>query len=308
MNMDRRADEANPTAGSNPRPEPSRPVVVPSAEVLAIVRHAEPPLTAPTLLAPYVVRVGSEYADWLLTDDVVAFATPTVIPGFAEWRSSWERVWVLDPVSSLSRLVVLIRELDPGNGLEAMLDQYVAGDDDLVIPLDTQPDVMAQLDRIAGLIRERDSHGFGIIDRTPGNERVGLARAWPASGGEELIADDGQTEIRFQPDIGLVIATGVGSDRAVVASVDDVRLDGSTYIVTGPACMTSIDATRAHSLAWLMPGSTDWRVRHIPEILAWARTFGGLEEAHEYASGLGLPLRLTRHRPIVPPSVVSDPS
>ncbi len=304
MNMDRKARgrdaksltnaSDDPASGSGPR------LIVPSADILAIVRHAEPPSTAPHPLAPYVVRVGVDPVDWVLTDDVVAFATGDVTQGFAEWRSTWERVWTLDSALSIGRLLALARELDLGTRLEAVLNRHLTDDEDVVLPPDAQPVVMEQLTRLAETIRERDAHGFGIVDRTPDTERVGLARAWPACGESEIVAADQHTEVRFQPDIGLVVATGTGPDRVVIAAVDDVRLDGNTYIVSGSGLTISLDPGHGRPLSWLMPGSTEWRVRRIPEIVAWARTFGGLEEAHRYASGLRLPLRLTRHRPIMP--------
>ncbi len=77
---------------------------------------------------------------------------------------------------------------------------------------------------------------------------------------------------------------------------------GEGFLVDGPDGSFEIPAERARPLGWLMPRSTEWSVRRIPEIVAWARTFGGLEEAAAAATELGLDLRLTRHRPILPPS------
>ena len=47
--------------------------VVPSAEVLAIVRFDDPPAQVPDELAAYVVAGLEGTHDWLLTDDVLAF-------------------------------------------------------------------------------------------------------------------------------------------------------------------------------------------------------------------------------------------
>lgn len=303
MDMYRNPRDAGQAGDAEARTDSSS-IVVPSADVLAIVRHRRPPGTAPAALSPYVVRDGADDGDWLLTDDAIAFGPASVVDAFAEWRSTWERVWNLDPAQSLTRLLHLVRELDADGELDATLVRYLDGDGVVVAPQD-QPKLRSELARVGDLIRRRDADGYGIIDRTPGVERVGLARAWSSHGAEETVAADEHTTIRFQPDIGLVIATGSGADRVVVAGVDEVRLSGDAYEITGRGRTITIPAAHARPIAWMMPGSTEWRVRRVPEIVAWARTFAGLDEASHYASALGLPMVLTR-RPILPHDV--DPA
>ncbi len=287
----------------------SQSIVVPSADVLAIVRHAEPPLSSPELLSAYVTRVEGARPDWWLTDDAIAFGAASVVDAFAEWRSTWERVWNLDPGPSVNRLLQFVRELD---GEHDALDSYLGagddGDDEIVIPPTAQPMLRSALARVSELIRRRDADGYGIVDRTPGVERIGLARAWSSHGTEETVAADEHTTIQFQPDIGLVITTGVGADRTVVAGVDEVRLRDDTYVVTGRGRTITIGADRGRPIAWVMPGSTEWRVRLVPEILTWARTFAALDEASHYAAALRLPLVLTCHRPRLPrsPGPIAD--
>lgn len=286
---------------------PSAPVIVPPADAVAIVRHTDPPLSAPELLVAYVSRLEGTRPDWLLTDDAVAFGNASIVDAFAEWRSTWERVWNLDPGPSVDRLLRLLTELDADDGgtLGPLFDD---DSEDIVIPHAAQPILRAALARASELIRERDADGYGIVDRTPGVERIGLARAWSSHGAQEIVAADEHTTVQFQPDIGLVVATGSGADRVAVAGVEEVRLRDDAYEIAGRGHTITIDATRARPIAWLMPGSTEWRVRLVPEILAWARTFAGLDEASHYASALQLPLVLTGHRPRLPltPRPIAD--
>lgn len=300
MTMDPTARDADARASAS---EGRQPIIVPSPDVLAIVRHRDPPVEAPNRLVPFVTRVGGDRGEgWVLTDDVVAFGPHDVVRDFAEWRSNWERVWILDPTSNLERLRGLIAELEPDTHLELALRDLLERVRESVVTPDVQLALVEQMSRLTAMIRDRDASGFGVVDVTPGSARVGLARAWPEFGGSEVLAADEYTEIRLEPDIGLVVATGAGPDRAVVPAVDEVRLDAEGHAVTGSGRTIRIEPGRGRPLAWLVPDSLRWRVRSISEILAWANTFGRLEEALQYASELGLSVRLTQERPILPPT------
>lgn len=280
-------------------------IVVPSADALAIVRFADPPAAVPDELVPFVVRTGGRVADWVLTDDAVAFGSPQVIESFAAWRSSWERSWVLDPATSLLRLVGLCAVIAPELSIPGLRNE-MDDDGDLTLSPGAIARLVPELEVLGDRVRARGELGHGIVDRTPQSARVGLARAWPAFGGSEVLAADRSTEITFDPAAGLTLASLDDTSRSVV--IEEVESSDAGFRVSGPDGSMLVPAAKARPLAWLMPRSTAWVVRRIPEILAWARTFGGLDEAARFAIGAELDLRLTRHRPIVPNSVDAPPS
>lgn len=292
MGQNASSDDAHPASGG----ESSGRIVVPSADMLAVVRFDDPPDHVPDELAPFVVRCG-DGGDWVMTDDAVAFGSPDIVQRFAVWRATWERSWILDPVSNLTRLIDLARELDPDSSIPSLRDR-LDEDDDLVLSPVAQATTVDDLARLADRIRARDATGYGIVDLTPGADRVGLVKSWPACGRDTVVAADDQTEIRFEVDNGLVLATRThagGYDRGVI---EQVVAQIAGFQVSGPDGTFSVPAVRARPLAWLVPRSTAWRVRRIPEILAWARTLAGVEKATGFAAENGLDLRLTRHRPI----------
>lgn len=287
------SDDAHPASGR----EPSGRIVVPSADMLAVVRFDDPPDRVPEELVPFVVRPGDGTVDWVLTDDAVAFGSPDVVQRFAVWRATWERSWILDPVSSLTRLIDLACELDPDSSIPSLRDRFDE-DDDLVLSPVAQATTVEDLGRLADRIRTRDATGYGIVDLTPGADRVGLVKAWPACGRDAVVAADDQTEIRFEVDKGLVLATRTNAGGCDMGVIEEVVAQIAGFQVSGPDGTFSVPAVRARPLAWLAPRSTAWRVRRIPEILAWARTLAGVEKATGFAAENGLDLRLTRHRPI----------
>lgn len=292
------SNDRSPTDDERPRHELGR-VVVPSADALAIVRFADPPAGVPDELVPFVVRTGGKLADWVLTDDAVAFGSPQVIEGFAVWRSSWERSWVLDPATSLLRLVELCEVIAPDSSIPRLRDE-LDDDGDLTLSPGATARLVPELEVLGNRVRERGELGYGIVDRTPQSARVGLARAWPAFGGSELVAADRSTEITFDPAVGLTLTLTGDTPRSLV--IEEVESSDTGFRASGPDGSMLVPAAQARPLAWLMPRSTAWVVRRIPEILAWARTFGGLDEAAKFAIGADLDLRLTRHRPILPNS------
>lgn len=270
-------------------------IVVPAADAEAIVRFAEPPEAAPDDVSAYVTRTSDGRPDWRLSDDAIALGPPGVIEAFDAWRAAWERVWILDPSSQLTQLAGLATDLDPVHAGHDALGRYLADDDVVVEPAD-QPALLDDLHHVAELVRALDQHGYGIIDRTPGAERTGLARAWPAHGEAQVVARDEHTEITFQPDVGLVVTTGDGPDRVTIPGIEEVRLLSEHYEVSGAGRTISIEVERARPLAWLLPGSTAWAVRPVPEILTWARTLAGIEEAVDFAMAQGLPMLIIHRR------------
>ena len=279
--------------------------VLPSGSAYAVVRHAAPPVSAPTSLAPFTVRVDEDgVSDWLLTEDAVAFGDSSVVQEFAEWRGDWERSWMLEPRSSLRRLVRLAIELDSapdtdGSDGEQILRKWAAGSQHMVVPPESQKGLAEVAAAVAAKIRARGATGFGIVDDTPHREWIGLAHTWSPYGEAEVIAADEHLELRFEPVHGLVATMHGDPDMNPMSTVAQVEFDGSQVLLTAAdGRQEGIHHHQARPLAWLVPGSTRWRVHPIPEIVVWSRTFAGVEECCTYASALNLPVQLTTRQPI----------
>ena len=99
----------------------------------------------------------------------------------------------------------------------------------------------------------------------------------------------------MHPESGLSIARRDDPER-VAEGVDEVELVDEVVIVRSPERTLELDLVEARALGWLIPGSTRWRVRKVPEVVVWARTFAGVIEACSYASALDLPIQLTTLR------------
>jgi hypothetical protein len=285
------------------------PIIVPSAELVAVVRHSAVPTTAPDDLIPYVrptVDAAGNVTDWLLTEDTLAFADVSVPMRFAEWRTAWERSWMLDPISVLERLVAVAHEFQvsaPSTTLlERVLDPGTTGPGgDLVhamLDADEAARLTAVTDSLRDAIADRARKGWGFVDATPGRQRVGLVRAWSPQLGPETLAADRYVSARMDAEDGLTVtvfgADGDVVDRAV--SVHEVEIAGDRVEIRSASGSTSTDLLGGRVLSWLMPGCTMWRVRQVPEVLVWAKSFAGFQESADYAAALGRPVLLTSLR------------
>ncbi len=266
--------------------------------MLAIVRHAAPPESPPEDLAPYVIDVVGPDGrpDWHLTDDAVAFAGPDVPNAFWQWRADWERTWTLDPASSLRRLWLAGLELAserPNSVLERLLSESNVVDTTRIFPASSLAELGAEIRRLRDRIRQRDRLAFGFVDVSPGRQRVGLARAWSTQDGPELMAADESLAVEMRPESGLV----VHAPGETLSNVDEVTFTGQAVVVRTPIEEAAFDFERARPLGWLMPGVAAWRVRQIPEVIAWARSFAAFDEVLPHAASLGVELRLTTRYP-----------
>jgi len=271
----------------------------------AVVRHASPPDIAPETLSPFTIRVDQGgVSDWLLTEDAVAFGDCSVIQDFAAWRGEWERSWMLEPLRSLGRLRCLAGELGAdlavvGSMGEQSLSNTIRVPTELVVPPGAQDDLARRAAALADQIRARGETGFGIVDDTPGRGWIGLAHTWSPFGEAEVISADEHLELRYEPLQGLVATIHGDRDPNPIFPVSQVEFEGSEVVVTAAdGRRKAIGHHQARPLAWLIPGSTRWRVRPIPEILVWSKTFAGIEECCAYASALGLPMQLTTRQPL----------
>lgn len=278
--------------------------VVPSAEVLAIVRHADPPTEVPDELAPYVVAGLEGTYNWLLTDDALAFGDPLLPQRFGEWRATWERTWMLDPYSALTRLSGYAGGRDERGGakpFEKIISDSVDTDGGWIVPPELLGVLMEEVGRVNELISRTDIDGYGFIDATPGHSRAGMARTWSPIGGDELLTAHGGVYVNMRAEHGMSVEVlpEDGTSVAAIDGVDRVELDGDEVLIRGPGGKLRLAQEDAHCLAWIVPGASKWRVRRIPHAVVWARTFAGLRDCCEYAMALGRPVLLTTRRPFV---------
>lgn len=280
-----------------PDPEPTSdaepPVVVPPAEVRAVVRFGVPPTVAPEDLAAFVLP---EQGDWVLTDDVLAFGEPDVLERFDAWRATWERTWLLDPRTNVIRLLDLGRAAGDSE-IEMLVRLTAPADaaDELVIPRDLVARARAGVRRLAELARGRDAVGHGLVDLTPNARRTGLARAWPACGESEVVAALHGIRVVLEPSHGLVLHR---PDGTTFGPIEAAHSDADGWTVESGGRTSWLDHVQARPLAWLVPGSTAWRHRRVPEIVTWTRTLVGLEECLAFAAAEHLDVRLTTRRPV----------
>ena len=197
------------------------PIIVPSAELVAVVRHDDVPTAVPDELTPYVrpvVRDGAT-VDWLLTEDTLAFADVTVPLQFAGWRTAWERSWMLDPLSSLERLVAAAQEFEVSAPSTTLLERVLhpgsTGPSGDVVHAILEPGEAGRLaavfEALRDAIADRGRKGWGFVDATPGRQRVGLARSWSGQTGPEILVADRHVSVSID------VATGV----SVVVTDDD---------------------------------------------------------------------------------------
>lgn len=276
-------------------------IIAPSPDVWAILKFGNVPAAVPDELLPYTMRIND---DWVLTDDALAFGARYVIQQFSEWRSSWERTWTLEPLNSLLRLFDMTHHLDPGadapsRQFERLMRYHRREDGDVVIPPTDLADCRVALSQLAKLVRTRNEHGFGVIDLTPGAERVGLAKAWSSWGTDEIVVAAEGLEVVLQPSTGLHLrVTTIDGSTTTLGPIDRVDFAGERCRIFSDTDAVTVSLSQARALSWLVPGSTGWRVRRIPETVVWANTCAGLDECLTDAIGLHAPVRLTSRRPI----------
>lgn len=276
-------------------------VVVPSADLWATVRFAAPPEHPPDELLAFTTR---EHDDWVLTDDVLALGESTLTELFLSWRSTWERTWILEPFSSLRRLIDLAGQFGD-HDLDVLGSVFASEDDEIVLARELHQPVAAALVRLAEFVRARDAHGWALVDRSPGSERVGLARSWPGWGGDEVLASTGSVDVLYRPATGLhLISRAEGAAATSFGPITAATSDSSGWTITAGDQRQHLSQLAARPLAWLVPDATAWSVRRVPEVITWAKTFGRLPECLRFATQCHAPVLVTTLRPI---ATSSDP-
>jgi hypothetical protein len=276
--------------------DPAAPlVVVPAPDVWAILRFETPPRDPPDDLVAFVLREGDE---WLLTDDAVAFGDVGVVTRFDAWRTRWERTCVIDPLPHLLRLVEVADEQRRRPEVLARLVAELDGGDDAVASVEELAALADELSLLHEQVVDEDRTGLGIVDRTPGAQREGLAAAWPECVRREVVAGDRELQVLTDPSNELRAVVVTGDHAGQELHLGDVEFGDDGVVVSGRLGALELPISRARPLAWLVPGATAWRVREIPEVLAWARTLTGLPECLADAAARRRPIRFTARRPI----------
>lgn len=275
------------------------PIVLPSPDVWAVVRFAPPPDTAPSDLQAFAIRCDDQ---WVLTDDALAFGEIETVQRFHEWRATWEQVRTLEPLTTLLRLVDLAGELAPASDgstglLHPSLAAFLVDDDVFEIPARRSARSADAIARLADLVRDRGAEGFGIVDRSPRSERVGLARAWPAYGGVETVAASADLRVVFDPAAGLFCELPDDAGTSF-GPIERAESTSAVFTLWSGDAELRLTSEQSRPLHWMIPGATAWAVRRVPEILAWARTFAGLADSFELAQRIDAPVRLSARRPI----------
>lgn len=272
---------------------------LPSPPVVATVRHDHPPLRPPAGLVPFVevVEHAGAIVDWEMTSDAVAFGEPALFEQYVAWRAAWERVWVLDPLISVVRLIAAAAEFDSSSGSRRLGELAGAGTGIAtgaarVVEPDGLGPLQAALQTVSDAVRDRGALGFGVVDATEGVRRVGLVAAWAPGPTPELLAAD--EWMRVELDAGGMRVCPAG--HPALDAVSEVAITGERVRIAAATGTAELALDRTVPLGWLVPGAARWRVRQVPEVLVWARTLAGIEAAARYAVPRGLPVRFATLR------------
>lgn len=290
-------------------------LVVPETPPSVAVRHRDPSSEPPDLLVPYVepVRRNGVIDDWVLTTDAIAFGEPGVAVAFEAWRSEWERAWPIDPIVDLMKLL----DASAAHGVAcptltdlladiARLAEAPGPEGGVaIVAVEVIRSCSMEMGAIGDALRSDGSRGFGFIDASADRTVSGLSRAWSPRGGQEVVAADGHISVAMDPDDGLCVTLLHASGQRRLRRVDSVELVAdSIRVVTADGgrgeTVVDIDLAQARPLGWLMPHASRWKVRVVPEVVVWAKTFSAFEQAANVAHALGKLVRIGCRVPVKP--------
>jgi hypothetical protein len=281
-------------------------VTFPDPPVVAVLPVDAVPTAPPDSLAPYVVRVATPSADdWVLTDDAIAFGADLVVQHYLGWRSTWVRELELDPLTSL---LVLADVLDDGETAARWGNDWFAGRSTRV----SDPAFLADCLAVAHeTVLARGETGWGFVNATPGRPTIGLARAWSPAGGSHVLAATAEVRVTIEREAGVCVHLDDPSDdrhRDHVVGVDEVLVEEDAVHVIAASGRLELDHRQARPLAWVVPGAMRWRVRQVPEVLVWAKTFHRLALACEASIRGAVPLELRVGFPIAATAPLDRPA
>lgn len=281
--------------------------IYPAPHVVARVLKAGVPAEPPPQLAAFVVPVMEEgaVADWLLTQDSIAFGPHHLATEFKDWRGTWQECWELDPVQGFQRLFRLVVDAGAMNEPSQRLAEKFA-----LTPLSTEEAALSPsrsvlipdlVERARSLAAAVETMSVGLVDTTDDAVAAGLLGGWPLSSTTKLLARDQYSCVKVHPRHRLCIE--VYDDHGdTIEQVDDlteVIFEGTHAIVRTADRTVEFDADQVRPLAWIALGARSYRVRRVPAVLVVARTIARLPEAARYAIENGQDLVLTGVAPVV---------
>jgi hypothetical protein len=192
----------------------------------------------------------------------------------------------LAAIDDSSSLLELAELFDDGETAHRWATAWAAGEPVLI----TEPLLLREhLDDAHAIVLARRAPAFGFVDVA--RPRRGLARAWSGASGRALLSANSAMHVEADPETGLCV-TGHGERAHVLTNVTQVTvLDGSVEVRAAEGTV-DVDSDHARPLTVLVPGSQNWRVRRIPEVLVWAKTLHRLGEACTLAAAGGRPVTL----------------
>ena len=281
--------------------------VYPAPHVVARVLTEAVPNEPPSRLAAFVVPVMEEgaVADWLLTQDSIAFGPHDLATEFKDWRGTWQQRWELDTVQGFQCLFRLVVDAGAINEPSQRLAEKFA-----LTSLSVEESVLSPsrsvlipdlVERARSLAAEVETTGVGLVDTTEDAGAAGLLAGWPLSSTTRLLARDRYCCVNVHPRHGLCIE--VYDDHGdTIEQVDDlteVIFEGMQAIVHTADRTVEFDADQVRPLAWIALGARSYRVRRVPAVIVVARTIARLPEAARFAIERGKDLVLSGVAPVV---------
>lgn len=151
------------------------------------------------------------------------------------------------------------------------------------------------VDALTAQLRTQQKLGVGIVDTTPTVDRAGLLRCWSSGTTRPELIRHGRVTIGVAAEsIDIVF----GDARPTIRDVRSFHLSVDGAIVTDADDLEHVlddDATAA--LCRLAPEATGFRVRRVPEVLAWAGLRATLESTLEDALNAGRGARVGLRSP-----------
>ena len=277
-------------------------VVIPADHLVATVR-GEPPDQPPELLAAFITPELLEglVDDWRLSSSVTATPEPSTLELFEQWRAKWIRTCVLESLTNIRRLHDLVTERQPfdvGTVWYDSVGRLLAGDETCWVSPDDLRALHSDCYALREMVRQRNETGFGIVDATPGRDTRGFAQAWARPAAEVVVAQDAAMTILVSSEHGLVARRRPEGSAVTEGIISSVRISVDTVSIECGDDHWELPMAQAAPVTWLVPGSTHWRVREVPEVIIWAETFAELTDCCEEAQALARPIQLSKDSPI----------
>ncbi len=201
-----------------------------------------------------------------------------VVAGSAAAAAGYVYMAALDPATNLLQLADLF---DTGATVNRWARAWAAGEP---LVIDDPARMLYLLDAAQAMVMARNVTALGFVDASV--PRLGLARAWSSAGGRAVLTTGPHMHVDADPVDGLCVVTH-GHEGRPLTGVTEVVVDSHTVHVIGQVRSLRVARSIAEPLVEVLPSSTHWRVRRVPEVLVWATTFSRLRDACAHAIDSG---------------------